>query len=50
MVYLKDGRIIALDCVNAMKPYVQSRKLVEARAVLTADDLGGTSRQLKEML
>jgi 3-phenylpropionate/trans-cinnamate dioxygenase ferredoxin reductase subunit len=50
VIYLKDGRVIALDCVNAMKDYVQGRKLVEARAVLGAEDLADTSRQLKEML
>ena len=31
VVYLKDGRVIALDCVNVVKDYVQGRKLVEAR-------------------
>jgi 3-phenylpropionate/trans-cinnamate dioxygenase ferredoxin reductase subunit len=35
VIYLKDGRIIAIDCVNAVKDYVQGRKLIEARA--TAD-------------
>ena len=29
VVYLKEGRVIALDCVNAVKDYVQGRKLVE---------------------
>lgn len=28
LVYLRDGRVIALDCVNATKDYVQGRKLV----------------------
>ncbi len=28
VVYLKAGRVIALDCVNAVKDYVQGRKLV----------------------
>ena len=38
VVYLKAGRVIALDCVNAVKDYVQGRKLVvEGRSVdLTA--------------
>lgn len=27
-VYLREGRVIALDCVNAVKDYVQGRKLV----------------------
>ena len=32
VVYLKAGRVIALDCVNAVKDYVQGRKLIEAGA------------------
>ncbi|WP_380926115.1 NAD(P)/FAD-dependent oxidoreductase [Sphingomonas leidyi] len=28
VIYLKQGRVIALDCVNATKDYVQGRKLV----------------------
>jgi 3-phenylpropionate/trans-cinnamate dioxygenase ferredoxin reductase subunit len=28
LVYLKDGRVIALDCVNAVKDYVQGKRLV----------------------
>ncbi|WP_206243614.1 NAD(P)/FAD-dependent oxidoreductase [Novosphingobium terrae] len=32
VIYLKTGRVIALDCVNAVKDYVQGRKLVEAQA------------------
>ena len=28
VIYLKGGRVIALDCVNATKDYVQGRKLV----------------------
>ncbi len=31
VVYLKEGRPIAFDCVNAMKDYVQARKLLESR-------------------
>ena len=30
VIYLKQGRVIALDCVNNAKDYVQGRKLVEA--------------------
>ena len=34
VVYLRAGRVIALDCVNAVKDYVQGRKLVlEGRTV-----------------
>jgi 3-phenylpropionate/trans-cinnamate dioxygenase ferredoxin reductase subunit len=28
VVYLRQGRVIALDCVNAVKDYVQGRKLI----------------------
>ena len=31
VVYLREGRVIALDCVNAVKDYVQGRKLVLTR-------------------
>src|SRR3546814_14497244 len=33
LIYLKAGRVIALDCVNATKDYVQGRRLV-ANAVV----------------
>ena len=29
VVYYRDGRVIALDCVNAVKDFVQGRRLVE---------------------
>ncbi len=32
VVYLKEGRPIAFDCVNMMKDYVQGRKMLEAGA------------------
>ncbi|MEG3167945.1 FAD-dependent oxidoreductase [Sphingomonas sp. LB3N6] len=50
IVYLKDGRVIALDCVNAAKDYVQGRKLVEAAAPLAAAVLADTGLPLKDML
>jgi 3-phenylpropionate/trans-cinnamate dioxygenase ferredoxin reductase subunit len=50
VVYLKDGRVIALDCVNATKDYVQGRKLVEAGAEVDPLVLADTARPLKEML
>lgn len=34
VVYLRGGRVIALDCVNAVKDYVQGRKAVEAGLVV----------------
>lgn len=49
VVYLKQGRIVALDCVNAVKDYVQGRKLVEEGARIAPADLADTSRPLKEL-
>jgi 3-phenylpropionate/trans-cinnamate dioxygenase ferredoxin reductase component len=34
VVYLKKGRVIALDCVNAPKDYVQGRRIVVERAAI----------------
>jgi 3-phenylpropionate/trans-cinnamate dioxygenase ferredoxin reductase subunit len=50
VIYLKAGRAIALDCVNATKDYVQGRKLVEAGAEIEPLALADTSKPLKELL
>jgi len=50
VVYLRGERVIALDCVNAMKDYVQGRKLVEARAIIAAERLADAETPLKQML
>ncbi len=50
IVYLKDGRVIAVDAVNRTKDYVQGRKLIEARAVVEPDLLADSDVPLKEML
>jgi len=50
VIYLKAGRVIALDCVNATKDYVQGRKLVEAGAEIDPRDLANAGRPLKELL
>jgi 3-phenylpropionate/trans-cinnamate dioxygenase ferredoxin reductase subunit len=49
LVYLKAGRVIALDCVNAAKDYVQGKALVAAGAVVAAERLADASRPLKEL-
>ncbi|HEX8217537.1 MAG TPA: oxidoreductase C-terminal domain-containing protein, partial [Allosphingosinicella sp.] len=49
LVYLKQGRVIALDCVNATRDYAQGRRLVEQGAVVAPAALADTSRQLKEL-
>jgi 3-phenylpropionate/trans-cinnamate dioxygenase ferredoxin reductase subunit len=50
LVYLREGRVIALDCVNATRDYAQGRKLVEAGATIAPARLADASRPLKEMI
>jgi 3-phenylpropionate/trans-cinnamate dioxygenase ferredoxin reductase subunit len=50
VVHLKQGKVIALDCVNATKDYVQGRKLVETGAVIDATRLADATVPLKEMI
>ncbi|WP_324261705.1 FAD-dependent oxidoreductase [Altererythrobacter sp. H2] len=50
VVYLKQARVIALDCVNMTKDYVQGRKLVEARAAPERALLADAAVPLKELL
>ncbi len=50
VIYLKEGHVIALDCVNATKDYVQGRKLVEAKAAPDRALLADASVPLKELL
>lgn len=49
VIYLLQGRVIALDCVNATRDYVQGRKLVLARRVVEPERLADTAVQLKEL-
>jgi 3-phenylpropionate/trans-cinnamate dioxygenase ferredoxin reductase subunit len=39
VIYLNQGRVIAADCVNATKDYVQARALITGRAAVTAERL-----------
>jgi 3-phenylpropionate/trans-cinnamate dioxygenase ferredoxin reductase subunit len=50
VVYLKDGRVIALDCVNATKDYVQGRKLVVERLSPDPAALPDATVPLKELV
>jgi 3-phenylpropionate/trans-cinnamate dioxygenase ferredoxin reductase subunit len=50
VIYLKDGKVIALDCVNMIKDYVQGRKLVEAGAVIPAQQLADATVPLKDLV
>ncbi|OHT20319.1 NAD(P)/FAD-dependent oxidoreductase [Edaphosphingomonas haloaromaticamans] len=49
IVYLKDGRVIALDCVNATKDYVQGRALVAGGIAPPLDQLADAGVQLKTL-
>ena len=50
VIYLKEGRVIALDCVNNTKDYVAGRKLVEARLTPDHGVLADTDTPLKALL
>ncbi len=48
VLYFKHGRLLALDCVNNVRDYVQGRKLVEQGLVVDPEDLADPDRPLKE--
>lgn len=50
VIYLKEGRVVALDCINATKDYVQGRRLVEAGAKGDAAQLADTTKALKDLV
>lgn len=50
VVYLKEGRVLALDCVNTIRDYAQGRKLVELRAEVDPARLADPEVPLKELL
>ena len=50
VIYLKDKRIIALDCVNSTKDYVQGRRLVSEEAVVDSGVLSDVASELKDIV
>lgn len=50
VIYLKEGRVVALDCINATRDYVQGRRLVEAGATADAAKLADTTNALKDLV
>lgn len=50
VIYLKAGRVIALDCVNATKDYVQGRKLITERPSVDPARLADPATPLKDLL
>jgi 3-phenylpropionate/trans-cinnamate dioxygenase ferredoxin reductase subunit len=50
IVYLREGRVIALDCVNAMKDYVQGKALIVARTIVAPAALADSAVPLKTLV
>lgn len=49
VIYLKRGKVIALDCVNATRDFVQGRALVVDGRSIAPELLGDTTRPLKDL-
>ncbi len=49
LAYLKADRVIAFDCVNATRDYVQAKRLVVGGLIVPAQQLADTSIPLKAM-
>ena len=49
VIYLKEGRVIALDCVNMTRDYVQGRSLVIDRRLVDRVALADSTKPLKLM-
>ena len=50
VIYLKQGKVIALDCVNMVKDYVQGKALVVGGMALAQEVLADNSKTLKELI
>lgn len=49
VLYMKEGRVIAVDAVNSTRSYVQGRKLIEARVEVDPADLANPDVVLKDL-
>lgn len=49
VIYLKQGKVIALDCVNVTKDYVQGKALVAEGMSIAPEQLANTGHTLKEL-
>lgn len=49
LIYLREGRIIALDCVNVARDYVQGKALVQSRAAIPIEQLSEAEIPLKQL-
>ena len=50
IIYLKDGRVVALDCVNKLRDFVEGRALVVARVQADTASLADVGVPLKALL
>jgi 3-phenylpropionate/trans-cinnamate dioxygenase ferredoxin reductase subunit len=50
VVYLREGKVIALDCVNAMKDYVQGKALVASGRAFDPNQVARADVELKSLL
>ena len=50
VIYRRKGRVIALDCVNRVRDYVQGRALVEAGSTVDVGMLRDVDRPLKSLV
>ena len=50
IVYLREGRVIALDCVNAVRDYVQGRRLVAEGLAVDRQLLADTAVPLNDLI
>ena len=50
VLYLLGGRVLALDCVNTTRDYVQGRKLIVERLVVPAERLSDAAVPLKDLV
>ena len=49
LVYLKHGRVVALDCINATKDFIQGKALVTNRITPDVERLADASTPLREL-
>ena len=50
LVYLRGGRAIALDCVNATRDYVQGRKLIQSGVAVDPALIADPERPLRDLV
>lgn len=49
VVYRREGRVIALDCINRTKDYMQGKALITSRRVVDRAELADPERLLKDL-